>query len=260
MLDALAPFTELSLGALYGLILVFVRVSATVALLPGFGEQSLPSRVRLAAAVSFTFMVWPLVAADLPPLPDDMTALLPLFLTEAGIGMAFGVTIRMAVMALQLTGSIAAQATSLSQIMGAGATPDPMPAIGNILIMAGLALALAAGLHVRAVIAMAEMFKIFPLATLPDAGDFAQWGVSRAAGAFALAFTLAAPFVIASFAYNVALGVINRAMPQLLVAFIGAPAITAAGILILLLASPLILSVWVDHLNHILVDPFMEPE
>ena len=57
-------------------------------------------------------------------------------------------------------------------------------------------------------------------------------------------FSLAAPFVIMGFAYNVALGAINRAMPQLMVAFVGAPAITAAGLLVLMLAAPVILHFW----------------
>ena len=70
------------------------------------------------------------------------------------------------------------------------------------------------------------------------AADVAAWGTARVAQAFALGFSLAAPFVIAGFAYNLALGAINRAMPQLMVAFIGAPAITAGGLLILMLAAP----------------------
>lgn len=259
MFDAIADITQLSLGALYTYVLVFIRIGATVSLLPGFGEQSLPSRVRLGAAIAFSFMVWPLVDTSLPTLPNRYEELLPMFFTEALIGLAFGVIIRMMVMALQLAGSIAAQSTSLAQIMGAGATPDPMPAMGNILIMGGLALALAAGLHIKAVLAIAQTFTLFPLGGIPAAADLAQWGVSRASGAFALAFTLAAPFVIASFAYNLALGVINRAMPQLLVAFIGAPAIMAAGILILLLASPIILTVWVGNLDQLLSDPFGAP-
>ena len=87
----------------------------------------------------------------------------------------------------------------------------------------------------------------------------AAWGVARVAMAFALGFSLAAPFVIAAFAYNVALGAINRAMPQLMVAFVGAPAITAAGILLLLLASPLILTYWSGRLDATLADPLGLP-
>ncbi|MFC3118840.1 flagellar biosynthetic protein FliR [Jhaorihella thermophila] len=38
-----------------------------------------------------------------------------------------------------------------------------------------------------------------------------------------LPFSLSAPFVIASLLYNLTLGAINRAMPQLMVTLVGAP-------------------------------------
>ena len=63
-------------------------------------------------------------------------------------------------------------------------------------------------------------------------------------------------FVIAALIYNVALGVINRAMPQLMVAMIGAPALTAGGLILLMLAAPAILSAWVRHLGGVLQMPF----
>ena len=77
--------------------------------------------------------------------------------------------------------------------------------------------------------------------------------------AFSLAFLLAAPFVIASVIYNLALGVINRAMPQLMVAFVGAPVITLGGIVLLFLASPLMLSVWNDALMTFFNNPMDLP-
>ena len=242
----------------YTAALVFTRVGAAVALLPGFGEQSLPARVRLIIAIGFTVLTWPLVAPRLPDLPREITEILPLFMVEALIGVMLGLSIRMMVLVLQLAGSIAAQATSLSQIMGAGATPDPLPAIGNILVIAGLALALVTGLHIKAVAAIAISYDVLPFGLIPAASDFTRWGVSQVAHAFSLAFTLSAPFVIASFAYNLTLGVINRAMPQLMVAFIGAPAITAAGILILFLSAPVILLAWGERLDDVLADPFGE--
>ena len=102
-----------------------------------------------------------------------------------------------------------------------------MPAIGSILMLAGVTLAVASGLHVKAAVAMARSYEILPMGLPVPASDVAAWGTARVAKAFALGFSLAAPFVIAAFAYNLALGAINRAMPQLMVAFIGAPAITA---------------------------------
>jgi flagellar biosynthesis protein FliR len=180
-------------------------------------------------------------------------------LIEAGAGLLIGLAIRLLVLALQLAGSIAAQSTALAQIFGAGATPDPMPAIGNILMLAGVTLAVTSGLHVKAALAMARSYEILPIGAALPAADILAWGAARVAMAFGLGFSLAAPFVIAAFAYNVALGAINRAMPQLMVAFIGAPAITWAGILLLMLAAPLILTVWNGRLDLTLADPLGMP-
>jgi len=56
--------------------------------------------------------------------------------------------------------------------------------------------------------------------------------------------------------YNLALGVINKAMPQLMVAFVGAPVITLGAILLLFLAAPTMLGVWLSSLDHFMANPF----
>ena len=76
------------------------------------------------------------------------------------------------------------------------------------------------------------------------------------AQSFALAFALAAPFVIGSVVYNVALGIINRAMPQLSVILVGAPALTAASLLLMMVAVPLMLAVWLGGFDAFLLQPF----
>lgn len=258
MIEGLAQLLDLGEAALAGLVLVFMRVGGIVALLPGFGEQSLPLRVRLGIAIAFTAIVWPMLAPDLLDFRSDRPFLV-LMAIEGGIGLMIGLSFRLLVMALQLAGSIAAQSTSLAQVLGPGVTPDPMPAIGNILFLGGITLALTAGLHVKAAIAMAGSYAVLPIGAAPQAADVAAWGVARVADAFALGFTLAAPFVLAAFVYNLALGAINKAMPQLMVAFIGAPFITGASIVILLLAAPLILAVWNGRLDAVLANPLGMP-
>ena len=150
--------------------------------------------------------------------------------------------------------AIAAQATSLSQLLG-GATADPAPAMGHVLVVGGLALAVMSGLHVRATELLIRSYELFPTGALPDARDLGLWGVGRIARAFKLAFMLAAPFAIASLIYYLTLGVINRAMPQLMVAFVGAPVITLGGLFLLFAGAPLMLSVWTEALNGFLSDP-----
>lgn len=257
MIEGLARLLDLTEAGLAGFLLVFARISGVMMLLPGFGERVIPARVRLGATVAFALVVWPMLAPalTLPP-PRPFAGMIAV---EVSIGLLLGVAIRLLVMALQFAGSIAAQSTALAQIFGAGVAPDPMPAIGNILMLAGITLAVAAGLHVKVAIALARSYEILPMGLPVPAADVAAWGTARVAQAFALGFSLAAPFVIAAFAYNLALGAINRAMPQLMVAFIGAPAITAGGLLILLLASPVILRFWLGRMDLALALPLGLP-
>lgn len=233
---------------------VFLRVGASIALLPAFGERSVPQRVRLGLALAFTAIVFPVVASDVRVFSEFIPRNVGHFGAEIVAGLIFGFGLRLFVFALQMAGSIAAQATSLSQILGS-AQIEPTPAIGQLLLTAGLALAVMNGLHARFAEALILSYDIFLPGQFPTSETVSAWGVSQIASAFSLAFTLAAPFVIASLIYNVALGVINRAMPQLMVAMVGAPAITLGGMLLLMVVSPILLSVWWSEVLSFLSNP-----
>lgn len=234
---------------------VFLRVGAAMALFPAFGERSVPERIRLMLALGFTLIVIPAAEPVVAPAIDGGVRPITFLLTETIAGLAIGISIRLFVLALQVAGAMAAQATSLSQIFG-GQNADPQPAMGHVLMVSGLALAVMLGLHIRLAEVLIVSYDIFPPGALPGAELLSSWGLSRIAKAFALAFTLAAPFVIASLIYNVALGVINRAMPQLMVAFVGAPAITAGGLVLLVITTPIALGLWHDALGVFLANPF----
>ena len=234
--------------------LVFLRVGAAMALLPAFGEQAIPQRVKLVIALAFTLVVAP-AAGDMPNVARPPMAAMG---AEVVIGLALGMALRLMVMALQIAGAIAANATSLSQLFG-GAGPEPQPALANVLVMAGLALALAAGLHIHISRAFILSYQVFAAGNLPAAADMADWGLRQITAAFSLAFVLAAPFTIAAFLYNVALGVINRALPALMVSFIGAPALAGGGLVLIALISPILLAVWLDRFHAVLAAPFASP-
>lgn len=256
MIEALAAAVPLAQDWLWAAFVVFVRVGALVSLSPAFGEQSVPVRVRLAVAIAFTLIVLPAVAPQIPPRDDRPSAILPLVLTEALVGLLFGLMVRFFLLALQTAGTLAAQATSLSQLFGAGPGGEPSPAMGHLFIVSGLALAAILGLHVTLASYVILSYDLAPAGTLPGPETVREAGVAEVARSFSLAFMIAAPFVIASVLYNVTLGVMNRAMPQLMVTFIGAPALTAGGLLLLLLAIPMVLSIWSDGLFGFLLVPF----
>jgi flagellar biosynthesis protein FliR len=253
MSDLVAQLTAasgLASALIWQALLVLMRIGSAMSLLPAFGERSVPQRVRIVLAGAFTLVVLPAMSPDqFPPAP----ALAPL-LAEVVLGLLIGISLRLFILALQTAGAIAAQATSLSQMFG-DAGPEPQPALSNLLIMAALALAVASGLHVRLAQFLILSYQVFPLGQLPAASDVASWGLAQVAQGFALAFSLAAPFTIAALLYNLTLGFINRAMPALMVSFIGAPALTLGGLVLMALAFPLGLAIWLGAFQAFLANP-----
>ncbi|MFN6951215.1 MAG: flagellar biosynthetic protein FliR [Albidovulum sp.] len=248
--QAIATFGQAACAA----FLVFLRVGAAVSLLPGFGEATIPTRVKLALALALTAVVAPAVAATVVPLAASPADLIPCLATETLSGLSIGIAVRLMSVALEVAGTIAAQFTSLSHLVGTRG--EPMPAFSHLLILAGIALAMTAGFHTRITAVFILSYEAWPPGLFPGAELVKGWGVAHIARAFALAFGIAAPFVLAATIYNVALGAINRAMPQLMVAFVGAPALAVGALVLLSLAAPAGLALWMDGIDRLLDDLF----
>ena len=240
-------------GLAWAAALAFVRIGAVVALLPGAGDTAVPQRIKLGLVLAFTLVVAPILAERLAA--SNQVPSLAALGGEAIAGLLVGIGMRLFIIALQTAAAIIAQATTLSQLVG-GAAPEPQPAIGNLFFIAGTTLAMVAGLHVRAAELMLLSYDILPAGGYPSASDAAEWSLALVSRTFALAFTLSAPFVIASVIYNVALGAINRAMPTLMVSMVGAPALTLGALAMLAVATPFLLAAWLEAFNQYLAQPF----
>ena len=228
---------------------VFLRVGGLMLLMPGLGERTIPARVRLAAALALTAAVAPSVADPLPAAGGPGAGLI---LSETAVGLALGAAMRFVAQALAMCGMMAAQLTSLSQLFGGA---EPSSAMGNVLTMAGLCLLMASGLPLLVVDALIRSYDVLPPGAVLPGEDVVRIGVARVGQAFGLAFAMAAPFALAALLYNAAMGVLNRAMPQLMVVMIGAPAITWASAVLLFVSAPVLLGAWKGAMLAVLADP-----
>lgn len=228
--------------------LTFLRVGAAMATLPAFGELSIPPRIRLALSVALSAALFPTTAPLIGGL--SFAAAVP---AEVVIGLLLGLSLRFFVFAMATAGAIIANATSLSQLFPQPG--EPQAAAGQLLTMAALATALALDLPVRLLAFLALSYDALPPGKLPQAYGVASWAASHADLAFALGFQLALPFVIAALLYNMALGVMNRTMPQLMVTFIGAPLLALGGLAMMTLTLPLLLSIWLEAFHGFLGQP-----
>ena len=69
---------------------VFLRVAAAMAVIPAFGDQAVPQRVKLVIALAFTAVVAPAVASQFTKVETPSATL---FLTETIAGLIIGLAI-----------------------------------------------------------------------------------------------------------------------------------------------------------------------
>lgn len=234
---------------------VFLRVGGAMSLMPLFGDAAIPVRLRLVIALAFTAVVAPAAAADVAPLADGTQRVIPYMLAETATGLCFGFAIRAIFWAIGIAGTIIAQTASLSQMFSFSGA-EPSPAIGQLMTVSAVSLAAISGLPLRLAEGLIATYQVVPPGSLPDSLLVEGWAIGHVAGAMSLAFGLAMPFLIASTLYSLASGVINRALPQLMVSMIGAPAQVFGALLLLVVSLPVILSVWAASLGRTFVDPF----
>lgn len=229
--------SNLLIGEVIGVILVFARIGSTLMFMPGFGESRIPMRFRLIFAVILCIALYPATPVGSQQF-DSWLGFVPIIAIEITIGLWIGLVARILMSALQLIGyqiglvSGLANAFAPNMDMFQGAT-----IIASALLMCELVMIFATDLHHVIINALLMSYEIFPPGQI-ILGDFAGQIVKAADKSFYIAISLAAPFYVMGTILHAGLGLANRMMPSLPVFFVAGPILTGAGVYILTIASP----------------------
>jgi flagellar biosynthetic protein FliR len=233
-------------GIAFAAVLLVARLGACGMLLPGLGEADVPAPVRLGLVLALVPLLLPGLAPGLPS-PDSVPAALALLAVEIAIGLWLGWLARLVALALVMAGQLAGTFLGLSSLLA----PDPTfgsqgTALGRVMGIAGVALALSTGLYALPLAALAESYRVLPPGGALPAGIAAETLVAAGAASLALALQLAAPLLLLSLLMQVATGLLSRVAPQAQVFVLAAPAQTLAGLLLLALLLPTLLAQWAE--------------
>ena len=232
----------------FGAGLVFARVGALAFLLPGVGEAAVPARIRLALALVLALVIYPVVRAKLPPVPDTLAALAGHVGLEVAIGLGLGALLRMFLGALGTAGEIVSLQTTLSFSQTTNPLQaQPTASVGAFLAILGVTLVFVTDLHQLFIGALARSYDIFPAGRAVSVRDFGALAVRIFAETFALGLQLAAPVMVFALVFNVALGLVARIMPQFQVFFAAAPLTLLFGLSIFALSLGVLGLVWLDR-------------
>lgn len=211
--------------------LLFARVGAVMMMALGVGEQMTPARVRLAIALLLTLVVAPTVAAAAPAQPKAFAGAVALVVGELATGLVLGSGARVLMSALQIAGNTVGMASGLSFAQqidpingGSGAV---FSAFYSLL---GVVLVFATGLHRTTIVATAESYAMLPPGAPPPWVEAPQLAIASMSAAFRLGVQMAAPVLVFSLAFNIALGLVSRLVPQLQAFMVAMPASVMLGI------------------------------
>lgn len=195
--------------------LLFARLGAVMMVAPAWGEQSTPPMMRLGVAVLITATLAPTLAGNAPRMPVQITGAIPMVMSEVIIGLILGLGARLMMSALQVAGATVGIASGL----GFAQQVDPIasqPAaiFSGFFSLMGVVLIMSAGLHRVMIEAAADSYTIFPPGAFPPIGDASSFVIDAVSNSFRLGIQIAAPVLIFSLVFNVALGLISRLIPQ----------------------------------------------
>jgi flagellar biosynthetic protein FliR len=99
---------------------------------------------------------------------------------------------------------------------------------------------------------MVRSYSLFPYGHAPPVGDFAALEIRTVSDAFALGIQLCGPILAFSLIFNIATGLVGRAMPQFQIFFAAAPLSVLLGLSVFALSLGLMGNFWLDRYRAVL--------
>ncbi len=237
------------------LIAVFARVGALFMTAPALGDFTLSPRVRLAAALAVTAALAPVAAPMFPDWTRNATlgVMTAVLLGEVLVGVFLGLAARVVMAALNVAGQIIAFQMGLSLAQIFDPTQELQGAIiGGFLAVLATTMIFATDLHHMMLAALADSYVLMSPGALPRFGDMSALMIDALSNSFSLGLRLAAPFVLFGLVFYVGAGVLNRLMPQAQVFFMLMPANILLGVLLLMLTTGLMMTLFLERFEAFL--------
>ena len=196
-------------------MMVFVRVSALLAIFPLFSTQNVPVQARLALGALISF----LLAPGLPTMAHAPTSLITLALlmaVEIGVGLLLGFVSRLLFYILEFAGNVISSEMGLNW----GATLNPLSNTrsevpGLMLFYLGAMAFLTLDMHQWILRALQRSYQMLPIGGAHLGPALFTDIVGRTSQLFLAGLLIAAPVIAVSFLINLVFSVIGRAVPQM---------------------------------------------
>jgi flagellar biosynthetic protein FliR len=235
-------------GIVVAAFLAFCRVGSCFMLMPGLSSARVPLQVRLFVAIAATGALlmheWDRIA---PFATRNPAALLALVASEVLIGALIGLMARLYTTALQFMAAAIAALIGFAGVGGMGIEEnEPEGPLGSIITFSALMLLFVFDFHHEIIRALVMSYELAPVSTVFDPQTALVDVTDTLSEASMVIIRLGSPFLAYAILVNLAVGFVNKLVPQIPVYFISLPFVVAGGLIMLYFAIPTLLTLFAD--------------
>lgn len=218
-------------------MLVFLRLSAMLMVMPVFGYATVAPRIRIALAVTLTLIIAPMVGESFHIHYTSLMMLAVDAMREIFIGVMIGFGARILFEAFRLAGSLVGFQMGLAIMNVADPTSqDNVSIIGNLWFLVIVLFFILTDSHHFLLETLVISFKGIPLGTAHIGARAGRVLTGEGSHLFELSLRFAAPMILFLLLADVAIAFASRVMPQLNIFFISLPLKISAGIYMVLVS------------------------
>lgn len=221
-------------------LLMLTRCSGIFMIAPFFGSLNIPVTIRAAAAFAFTLVLFPVVdGLGTVAAPPSIWAFAGSVLAELFIGWLIGFIAYVCFSAIHMAGKVMDMQVGFAVVNVMDPTSgQQIPLIGSLLYNLGIIVFLVTNGHHVIITALAESFRMVPLAAMQPNLSLTMLLVDFTNGIFVTGMKIAMPVTFAILLVNVALGILARTMPQMNIFVVGIPLQLMVGVGVLSMLLP----------------------
>ncbi|MEW6729816.1 MAG: flagellar biosynthetic protein FliR [Acidobacteriota bacterium] len=215
------------------IILIMGRLVAAINFTPFFGGNTVSSRIKIALAISLSFLLYPAVAATVPPelLPRGFLPLVLLLLKEAMVGFTLGFITSLIFHGIQSAGQMVdnMRGATIAQLLSLEFNTQ-VSLVGQIKLQAAIVLFFILNGHLLFIRGLFYSFEVLPINAFPRTGGGIAMGneltplvsdlIRLSSDVLIVSMQLAAPVLVCLFLTDIVFGIFNRVAPQINVFFL----------------------------------------
>ncbi|MBC8094595.1 MAG: flagellar biosynthetic protein FliR [Akkermansiaceae bacterium] len=214
----------------YNWLLVFLRLSAFLLVLPFFSATNFPVAMRIALGALMSMLIAPMLP-EISLKGATLFSLLAIMIQEVSIGLLLGFVSRMVFFAADMAGNIVA--TEIGLNMGSIFNPltqQSSQVTSTMLFFLAAIVMLTLDLHHWVLVGFQRTYLVLPIGGAHLNSALFATVVGHTSRIFVVALQISAPIMAVSFVVTVVFAVLSRAVPQMNVFILSFPFRIAGGL------------------------------